>query len=264
MMERGPQPTQPMVDPGRGTYDELRLDHILRTLDRLTSRISERFPGSGLSHVAAELCRIAEDTDGVLERVRRPHRALRSGVGIAVLLIGALAVAVFVYLPSVLPRDVAGIGELLQTIESAAQDLIFLSVAIYFLLTLESRIYRKTSLRALHRLRSIVHIVDMHQLTKDPEQVLSRGMATESSPVRQLTRFELTRYLDYCSELLSLSSKLAALHVQYVNDPVVLDAVNDIEALASSLSSQIWQKIMILDTAAAAAHDAGDVLVPDR
>ena len=47
--------------------------------------------------------------------------------------------------------------------------------------------------------------------------------------------------------MLSLSSKLAALHVQYVNDPVVLDAVNDIETLAASLSNKIWQKIMILD-----------------
>jgi hypothetical protein len=252
------------VDTGGGTYDELRLDHILDTLHRLAGRISERFPGSGLSQVAAELCTIAQDTDAVLDRVRRPHRVLRSGVGVAVMLIVALAAAVFVYLPAVMPRDVAGIGALLQTLESAAQDLIFLSVAIYFLLTLESRINRRISLRALHRLRSIVHIVDMHQLTKDPEHVLSRGMGTASSPVRQLTRFELSRYLDYCSELLSLSSKLAALHVQYMNDPVVLGAVNDIESLAASLASKIWQKIMILDTVMASAHGAGDVRVQDR
>jgi len=51
-----------------------------------------------------------------------------------------------------------------------------------------------------------------------------------------------------CTELLSLSSKLAALHAQCVNDPVVLDAVNDIEVLASNLSNKIWQKIVILDT----------------
>jgi len=38
------------------------------------------------------------------------------------------------------------------------------------------------------------------------------------------------------------------LHAQYVNDPVVLDAVNDIEVLAANLSNKIWQKIMILDT----------------
>lgn len=65
-----------------------------------------------------------------------------------------------------------------------------------------------------------------------------------------MTRFELVRYLDYCAEMLSISSKMAALHVQYVNDPVVLDAVNDIEVLASDLASRIWQKIVILDTSA--------------
>ncbi|MGV3719517.1 MAG: hypothetical protein ACO1SX_01295, partial [Actinomycetota bacterium] len=48
-------------------------------------------------------------------------------------------------------------------------------------------------------------------------------------------------------ELLSLASKLAALHVQYLNDPVVQSAVTDIEALAGGLSNKIWQKIMILD-----------------
>jgi hypothetical protein len=94
-----------------------------------------------------------------------------------------------------------------------------------------------------------VHIVDMHQLSKDPEHLLGPAMPTESSPRRSFTRFELARYLDYCSELLSLTSKLAALHVQYLDDEVVLDAVNDIETLAASLSNKIWQKIMILDIA---------------
>jgi hypothetical protein len=35
-----------------------------------------------------------------------------------------------------------------------------------------------------------------------------------------------------------------------VRDPVVLEAVNDIESLTSGLSGQVWQKIAILDAAA--------------
>lgn len=228
-------------------YDELRLDAVLKTLDTLRKRISERFPDSGLSRVAEELHGIGVETGPVLDRIRRPNRLLRAGVAAAVALIVVLAGALLLYLPE-LSFDVEGIGSLLEAVESAAQDLIFLSLAIYFLITLESRLHRRISLRALHRLRSIVHIVDMHQLTKDPEHLLSPGRATPSSPERSFTRFELGRYLNYCSELLSLSSKLAALHVQYVNDPVVLDAVNDIEELASSLSNKVWQKIVILDT----------------
>jgi hypothetical protein len=126
--------------------------------------------------------------------------------------------------------------------------MIFFSVALFFFFSLETRFKRRLALRELHRLRSIVHIVDMHQLTKDPEHLLSPLEKTPSSPVRHFTRFELARYLDYCTELLSLSSKLAALHVQHLNDPVVLNAVNDVETLAANLSSKIWQKIVILDT----------------
>lgn len=111
----------------------------------------------------------------------------------------------------------------------------------------------------LHRLRSIAHVVDMHQLTKDPEHALRPVATTASSPVRTLTRPQLARYLDYCSELLALTSKLAALHAQHLHDPVVLDAVNDIETLTSDLSRKIWQKITILDMAGAHVLPTGGV-----
>jgi len=69
-------------------------------------------------------------------------------------------------------------------------------------------------------------------------------------PDRPLSQAQLARYLDYCSELLALISKLAALLAQRQQDVVVLSAVNDIEALTSGLSRKIWQKITILDIAA--------------
>ena len=72
------------------------------------------------------------------------------------------------------------------------------------------------------------------------------GTDTPSSPRRTLTRYELIRYLDYCSEMLSLNSKLAALYAQNFDDPVVLEAVDQVEALTTALSGKIWQKIVIL------------------
>ena len=96
-------------------------------------------------------------------------------------------------------------------------------------------------------LRAIAHIVDMHQLTKDPDRMLERVPDTESSPERSLSRDQLGRYLDYCSELLSLTSKLAALYAERFNDSVVLQAVDEVEALTTGLSAKIWQKIMVLD-----------------
>jgi hypothetical protein len=58
----------------------------------------------------------------------------------------------------------------------------------------------------------------------------------------------LNRYLDYCSESLALISKIAALYVQGFQDPVLLDAVDDVEDLTAGFSRKIWQKITILES----------------
>ena len=57
----------------------------------------------------------------------------------------------------------------------------------------------------------------------------------------------LSRYLDYCSELLAAIGKIAALYAQHLDDPVVLDSVSEVETLAAGLSAKIWQKLTILD-----------------
>jgi hypothetical protein len=230
-------------------YQELRLDRILETLRSLQGRIDGRFPGSGLGRVAGELTTVGETTAPLLEKVRRPNLYLRAGVAAVILLLVVVMISLVMRFQG-LRADIDGFSSLLQTVESGIQDVVFLSAAIYFLATIEGRRKRRTVLENLHRLRSIVHVIDMHQLTKDPEQVLSPSLMASTAKGREMTRFELVRYLDYCAEMLSICSKMAALHVQYVNDPVVLDAVNDIEVLASDLASRIWQKIVILDTSA--------------
>ena len=57
---------------------------------------------------------------------------------------------------------------------------------------------------------------------------------------------DLARYLDYCSEMLSLTGKVAALYVQNFEDGVALQAVNEIEDLTTGLSRKIWQKLTIV------------------
>ncbi|MCA9061208.1 MAG: hypothetical protein KDA85_21995, partial [Planctomycetaceae bacterium] len=131
--------------------------------------------------------------------------------------------------------------------------IVLMGAAIFFLLTLESRIKRHRVLKALYELRSVSHVIDMHQLTKDPSRVVAASAhPTRSSPERTLTPFLLARYLDYCSEMLSLIGKLASLYAQSNPDEVVLQAVNDIETLTNGLSRKIWQKITMLDNCSAA------------
>ena len=243
-------PVSTVIPQPGATYSELQPALIIETAQRLEQRIGERFPGSGLGRIAAELLRVAGETERITERLRRPIWPLRIATfaGVLALVLFALSVASLIVSVGTVSDGPGNLSELLQGVEAGVNEVVFLSLAVFFLFSIEQRVKRRKVLRALHRLRSIVHIVDMHQLTKDPAQVMGGGESTASSPTRVLTRFELARYLDYCSELLSLSSKLAALHVQYVNDHVVLDAVNDIETLAASLSNKVWQKIMILDT----------------
>jgi hypothetical protein len=75
------------------------------------------------------------------------------------------------------------------------------------------------------------------------------GGKTASSPPRTLTPYELSRYLDYCSEMMSLTSKVAVLFAQCLPDPVVTEAVSDIERIAAGMAQKVWQKIMMLDSA---------------
>ena len=124
--------------------------------------------------------------------------------------------------------------------------ILLVGAGTWFLLNLEARIKRERALAALHELRSIAHVIDMHQLTKDPTSFVGQGQRTASSPERDLTPFQLMRYLDYCAEMLSLTGKLAALYMQKLRDPVVIATVNEIEHLTSGFSQKVWQKIMII------------------
>ena len=132
-----------------------------------------------------------------------------------------------------------------QGLDSAVNLLLLAFAAIWFVLTLETRWKRRAVLLRLYELRSFAHVVDMHQLTKDPTVVLSK-QRTSSSPTREMTRFQLTRYLEYCAEMLALIGKLAALYSEYTRDPEIVGAVNDVENLSTDLGRKIWQKITIL------------------
>ena len=232
-------------------YRQLDEAQIVQTLARLRDRIAERFPEAGLARVCGELLTLAHEVNERAAYARRPHWPIRVAVGVGIAAMGAVLAAAAVAVAR-LPMRVVGLAELIQVTEAFFSDLVFLGATVLFLLTLEGRIKRRRMLALLHQLRSVAHIVDMLQLTKDPERLMSPHADTASSPVRTMSPPELGRYLDYCSELLSLTSKVAALTVEHFGDPVVLAAVNDIETLATGLSGKIWQKITLLERVTAA------------
>lgn len=226
------------------SFLSLDADEIVRTIDTLSRRIEERFPGSGLGRVCGELLAIARQARERAQWIARPILALRvTTAGLTILIVAGLGLMLTRLQP---PAGGFEIGQFIQVLEAGINDLVLIGAAIFFLATLEGRIKRRRALRALHELRSIAHIIDMHQLTKDPERTTGQAPATESSPTKRMTPLELGRYLDYCSEMLSLTGKVAALYVQQFDDSVALQAVNEIEDLTTGLSSKIWQKLMIL------------------
>jgi hypothetical protein len=197
--------------------------------------------------VCLELTKIAAQVQEKSRAIAAPNLFLRSAVAatIAAGIGGMVMTARSVHL-QIGEAELFGV---FQGVEAAVNIVVLAGAALYSFITLETRIKRDRALRDLHTFRSFAHVIDMHQLTKDPSVVLTGGAGTTSSPDRLMNRYELSRYLDYCSEMLSLTNKLAALYAQNLPDPVVIDAVNDIEQLTTNLSSKIWQKITILDAA---------------
>ena len=164
-------------------YRRLDGTRIVETLERLRHRIGERFPGSGLERVSGDLLDAASESMARVTDLRRPNVPLRIATW------ALIAIIVFVAAEALLHLRLAFRWEefagFLQS-SQAIQNVVFLGLAVLFLANVETRIKRRRALAALHELRSIAHIVDMHQLTKDPDQFLAQGT---------MTRFELSRYL---------------------------------------------------------------------
>jgi fumarate reductase subunit D len=220
---------------------------IVETAERLEGRIADRFPEAGLRGVAAELVSLSRDLAKAAKALEAPIWWLR-GLIIAAFVVGVL---VFLFVGTILPLDrISGTDDALQSvqgIEASINTVILAVLGLLALIRTEERIKRKKVFRQLHGLRSLIHVIDMHQLTKDPATLSASFKPTAHSPARLTNAADLARYLDYCSEMLSITGKIAALFAQSVNDDVVLYGGNDIDTLSSNLSRKIWQKITLID-----------------
>jgi hypothetical protein len=219
-------------------------DSVVKTVDLLSRRIGERFPDSGLYGVCSELARVTRQTRERAAWIAKPILGLRLGVAVLVALIAAGLLATVLSLRR--PHEPLEVFQFIQILESGINDVVLVGAGVFFLMTLETRVKRRRALEAIRELRAIAHIIDMHQLTKDPEWILTPGLKSALLTNPPLSRFELSRYLDYCSEMLSITGKVAALYIQDFDDDVALAAVNEVENLTNGLARKIWQKLMIV------------------
>ena len=224
---------------------KLEADFVVNTARRLKDRILERFPDASLgNNVASSVIEVAEAAASQAQALSRPNFPLRTSTWLLILSIPTMLALLIAKVG--LHVDIKDLSQLVPFLQAGIESLIFLGAGIAFLMTLETRLKRGRTLRAVRELRILAHLIDMHQLDKDPVYVISGGAQTASSPKRTMTAFQLNRYFDYCCELLSLLGKLAALYGQNLDDPVAVSAVDQVESLTTGLSRKIWQKTTLL------------------
>ena len=215
-------------------YAELRSQEIIQTSDGVLEAIAERFPGSGLSGIACEIHERAGQMDAGIAAIMRPRKTIR----VLSAMLTALLVLLALVLLSLFFRMILynlhaefRMEEFLQAIDAVISAIVLLGGGLFFVVSAERRQRRKDSLRQLHTLRALAHVIDMHQLKKDP--LISRRPAER-----------VPEYLDYCSDLLNIIGKMAAYYEAHIDDSEVREATADVEALTTSLSRKIWQKIL--------------------
>ena len=226
-------------------YRELIPAKLVEATEILAARIKERFPEAGLTGVADDLVAVAKRTAVISYEISKPLWPQR--IGAMVVTAGLLAILGILGMHLRVSTNVSDIVALVQGLESLVNDVFFACIAVWFAFSIEGRIKRSRALKLMSQLRSMAHVIDMHQLDKDPDRFDPEFKPMLRSPKPGLTRISLTRYLDYCSDMLSILGKLAAVAVQNFEDPVALSAVNEVENLSGGLSRKVWQKIMILD-----------------
>jgi hypothetical protein len=227
-------------------YRNLDHDKLLGTIESITQRILALFPPSGLGEVSVELLATAKHCLAEVREIKKPLWKLRAVVAASV-----VALTLLPALPAFgmnFPLKFATLAEFLSATDAGFNILLLLAGGVLFLISVESRIKRNRTLRALNELRSLAHVVDMHQLSKDPgvqAEPLAPRVPGRRPPVIR-NQGDLWHYLNFCGDLLAVLGKLAACFAEAVTDRSVLDSINEIEMLCTALSRKIWHKMSIV------------------
>ena len=229
------------------TLEKLEPVPVIETARRLCDRIGARFPDRGIQRVAEELASLTEQVADTSAGSRRRSRLVRTGSRAMIGVVVLVALVAFGFAVEAAFTEAPDNGlDWLPLIESAVNDLVFVAIAVVVLHSVPERVQRSDLLAKLHRLRSLAHIIDMHQLTKEPEILRDAFVNGTDGADVDLTPEQIEYYLEYCTELLSLVAKAAALCAEESQDDVVLNTVSTIETLTMGMSRRVWQKITVL------------------
>jgi len=179
---------------------KLDADAVARTIDLLCRRVEERFPDSG-SRASAGSSQGSRADAGEGGGDRRPS-PLCVAVVLLIVLIATLLAGTLASLKK--PREPV---ERSSSSSPGVRDQRRRADGSGHLLPghVETRIKRRRALAALRELQRWPTSSNMHQLTKIRNGSWPRPGIRGPAP--RLMRFELSRYLDYCSEMLSITAR---------------------------------------------------------
>ena len=215
---------------------KLEVDSILGAIKNLQHKIEITFPDRGLRFTIGVLKKEAEQISN-MDSNKSKYQKMSAWVvtiGVPILLFVIIIYCAFKFL------DFDGHAFNGFDDVDGLVNLVFLSVVVGILIRQSYKITRRTStMKRLHRIRSLIHVLDMKQQNK---KYYNKCITNK----RALTTEESIFYLDDCSQAISLASKVSALMIEGHNDSLVIAAVSEIDSLCSGISTKIWQKIAVL------------------
>ncbi len=220
---------------------------LSETATSIHRRIVERFPQANLRNLAASVAIKVENVADAAKRDFAPRWFIT--LVLFLLVTAVLSAAGWGLYRMGLHFGSPDWTELVQSADAALQMILVIGVAVWSLLSLGHKLQRSRQLAYLESLREFIHLLDLHQLEKDPDRLSRRpDENTSSSPKMEhvSTAFLMGRYLDYVSELLAVVATMAAYYAANARDEVVLGVVREIGASASQHRLHIGQKAAIL------------------
>lgn len=221
--------------------------YVNETALRLVERIRSRFGEDHVTDIALRVAHVASISETKLRKALRAGRLIRLLTWPWII---AAALGVAAWIRSLqLTLQLEDAGELAQSLDSLCQLLLVLGAGAWFLLSIGSKVQRVSLLKALQELHELAQVIDLIQLDKDPDRLhFNKDQRTEKSPTlgKANTAFLLSRYLDYCAELLSLLAKISCLYRDKVSDEVVLGKLSDFDRLTNQLRANISTKMSLI------------------
>ena len=121
----------------------LKLDphKIIKTLELLEKRISERFPDSGLRKVCMEVLETVYKSKDNIAWISRPNIPIRV-ISVLIIVIGLAGLGYSLTLLDLKISDTT-LTTIVTVSEALFNDIILIGAAIFFLITFETRLKRK-------------------------------------------------------------------------------------------------------------------------